>query len=241
MSNKIDNKLDSKFKKNQKNNKDTNKQPISNNIQSNSKIKQKNLNFKQKTPIKDEKTRSNNKLGLNNNTIVASSNNHHHIINNVSININITNNEINKSNTMIGGVKNRSANKKKPIGLKRDELKNNENSLIMKNTKSNNKNNNNKPQRNNNSYHQRIQSAVIKSNKTINNKTNIKPSNNNKKNFNLTTTGFHPKKIENTKSENANKNISVNDIKIPAKNNVELDKNTITINVGQINTNNKKK
>ena len=243
MSNKIDTKLDSKLKNNSKNIKDTNKQSVLNNNQSNAKVKQRNLNFKPKTPIKDEKSKNNNKQNLNNNTIAQSNNNNNNnIINNLSININIniTNNEINKSKTIVGGTKNRSANKKKPIGLKKDELKKNENSIIKKNS-INNKKNNSKEQRKNNSFHQRINSGGFKNMKSHNIKNNNKINNNNKKNFNLTTTGFHPKKMENTKGENNHKNASVDEIKMPIKNNKEVDKNSITINVGKINIKDEKK
>ena len=241
MSNKIDTKLDSKLKNNSKINKDTNKQSASSNNQPNAKVKQRNI--KPKTPIKDEKGKNNNKQNLNNNTIAQSNNNNNHIINNLSININIniTNNEINKSKTIVGGTKNRSANKKKPIGLKKDELKKNENSIIKKNTINNKNNNNSKEQRKNNSFHQRIRSGGFKNMKNHNIKSNNKINNNNKQNFNLTTTGFHPKKLENTKGENNNKNASVDEIKMPIKNNKEVDKNSVTINVGKINIKDEKK
>ena len=117
-------------KKITKNNKDINKQPIlnnSNNQEKNPKVKQKIVNFKPKTPIKEEKVKNNNRINANNATISLSNNNNNDTNNNLSLNVNMTNKESNKNNKLITGIKNKSANKKKPIGLKKDEKNNKQN------------------------------------------------------------------------------------------------------------------
>ena len=118
----------------------------------------KNVNLKNQTPIKPEKASKSNRTNKNI-SIAQQNDNNYNINNNISINIDMTHyDSMSKRTRSINGIKNRSVDKKKPISIKKDALKNN--SLIFRNSK-NSKINNNKQPKKKESFNVRIQSANI--------------------------------------------------------------------------------
>ena len=165
--------IKSKLKKNNKEkivSKKERLQPLSNQSK-NEKLIQKNMNLKSITPIKTDKTKNSN---INNNkTIVIPPNNaNYNINNNISININISvsnNDNLNKRHQSISGTQNKSVEKKKPISIKKDELKSGQN-LIMKTSTV--KSNNNEKAKKSKSIHESLHSANYASKDNRINKTN---------------------------------------------------------------------
>ena len=199
----------------------------------NEKLNNKNMNLKSKTPIKTDKAKDSNKINNNKNIIIPPNSNNYNINNNISININISmsnNDSLNKRHKSISGTQNKSVAKKKPISIKKEELKNPQN-LIMKSSiiKSNNNNyyNSTTKTKKNKSIHESLHSANYSSKDNRINKTN-------KQNFNLTTTGFYPKKKE------KNKNVSLDNIKITESMNKNENKKDFTIAIATVHKNNKK-
>ena len=201
-------------------------------------------NLSSYTPNKIQKPKENilnqNKINPNNTTLLPHNNNHYNINNNISININI---EMPKNrNKSMNIIKAKNQPTKKPISIKKDQLKNN-NSLIFNTLKNyNNKNNSKKGP-----FHIRIKSANIglKDFKYDNNNKNIKAklSNNSvvdvnhKNNFSSTMNDFNKKPdISNNKTSIEQKNVSEDNIQIENKNinNVTKKNNSISIATGHV-------
>ena len=201
-------------------------------------------NLSSYTPNKIQKPKENilnqNKINPNNTTLLPHNNNHYNINNNISININI---EMPKNrNKSMNIIKAKNQPTKKPISIKKDQLKNN-NSLIFNTLKNyNNKNNSKKGP-----FHIRIKSANIglKDFKYVNNSKNInaKLSNNSvvdvnhKNNFSSTMNDFNKKPdISNNKTSIEQKNVSEDNIQIENKNinNVTKKNNSISIATGHV-------
>ena len=201
-------------------------------------------NLSSYTPNKIQKPKENilnqNKINPNNTTLIPHNNNHYNINNNISININI---EMPKNrNKSMNIIKEKNQPTKKPISIKKDQLKNN-NSLIFNTLKNyNNKNNSKKGP-----FHIRIKSANIglKDFKYDNNSKNInaKLSNNSvvdvnhKNNFSSTMNDFNKKPdISNNKTSIEQKNVSEDNIQIENKNinNVTKKNNSISIATGHV-------
>ena len=201
-------------------------------------------NLSSYTPNKIQKPKENilnqNKINPNNTTLLPHNNNHYNINNNISININI---EMPKNrNKSMNIIKAKNQPTKKPISIKKDQLKNN-NSLIFNTLKNyNNKNNSKKGP-----FHIRIKSANIglKDFKYDNNNKNInaKLSNNSvvdvnhKNNFSSTMNDFNKKPdISNNKTSIEQKNVSEDNIQIENKNinNVTKKNNSISIATGHV-------
>ena len=201
-------------------------------------------NLSSYTPNKIQKPKENilnqNKINPNNTTLLPHNNNHYNINNNISININI---EMPKNrNKSMNIIKAKNHPTKKPISIKKDQLKNN-NSLIFNTLKNyNNKNNSKKGP-----FHIRIKSANIglKDFKYDNNNKNInaKLSNNSvvdvnhKNNFSSTMNDFNKKPdISNNKTSIEQKNVSEDNIQIENKNinNVTKKNNSISIATGHV-------
>ena len=201
-------------------------------------------NLSSYTPNKIQKPKENilnqNKINPNNTTLIPHNNNHYNINNNISININI---EMPKNrNKSMNIIKAKNQPTKKPISIKKDQLKNN-NSLIFNTLKNyNNKNNSKKGP-----FHIRIKSANIglKDFKYDNNNKNInaKLSNNSvvdvnhKNNFSSTMNDFNKKPdISNNKTSIEQKNVSEDNIQIENKNinNVTKKNNSISIATGHV-------
>ena len=201
-------------------------------------------NLSSYTPNKIQKPKENilnqNKINPNNTTLLPHNNNHYNINNNISININI---EMPKNrNKSMNIIKAKNQPTKKPISIKKDQLKNN-NSLIFNTLKNyNNKNNSKKGP-----FHIRIKSANIglKDFKYDNNNKNInaKLSNNSvvdvnhKNNFSSTMNDFNKKPdISNNKTSIEQKNVSEDNIQIENKNinNITKKNNSISIATGHV-------
>ena len=211
-----------------------------------SKSKQKN-NLNSLTPNKQPKAKDdisyNNKINNNNSNVMNSNNNNYNINNNISININID--MTNNRQRQLGATKNKSHMKNQPIRIKKDEYKNS-NSLIFNTLKNyTNKNNSKKSP-----FHIRIKSANMGSkdfkfnNNKANNNLNMKNNNtiNPKKNFNLTTTQFNPKKESNNinKTTIEAKNVSLENISRYDANNNNINNDAkksleISIQAGRLN------
>ena len=201
-------------------------------------------NLSSYTPNKIQKPKENilnqNKINPNNTTLLPHNNNHYNINNNISININI---EMPKNrNKSMNIIKAKNQPTKKPISIKKHQLKNN-NSLIFNTLKNyNNKNNSKKGP-----FHIRIKSANIglKDFKYDNNNKNInaKLSNNSvvdvnhKNNFSSTMNDFNKKPdISNNKTSIEQKNVYEDNIQIENKNinNVTKKNNSISIATGHV-------
>ena len=199
-------------------------------------------NLSSYTPNKVQKPKENiinpNKINQNNTTLLPHNNNHYNINNNISININI---EMPKDrNKSINVIKSKNQPSKKPISIKKDQLKNN-NSLIFNTLKNyNNKNNSKKGP-----FHIRIKSANIglkdfkynNSNKDMNSKlsNNSIVDVNHKNDFSSTINNFNKKPdINNNKTSIEQKNASVDNIKIGNKtiNNGKNKTHSISITTG---------
>ena len=175
---------------------------------SNSKIniKGKNNNSKEKynvsslTPNKSQPKKDNilytNKFNINHSTFL--NNNNYNINNNISININIDMTNKQKSTNTI---KNKSHFKNNPIRIKKEDFKSN-NNLIFNTLK----NYTNKSNSKKSPFHIRIKSANMGIKDYKFNKKNYNKANIYKKNFNVTTTGFHQKNSES--NLNINKNVN---------------------------------
>ena len=178
-------------------------------------------NLSSYTPNKFQKPKENilnqNKINPNNTTLLPHNNNHYNINNNISININIEMPKNRNKSMNINKKKNQPT--KKPISIKKDQLKNN-NSLIFNMLKNyNNKNNSKKGP-----FHIRIKSANIglKDFKYNSNSKNItsKASNssvvdvNHKNNFNTTMNDFNKKSDISTKASIEHKYVSADNIPI---------------------------
>ena len=201
-------------------------------------------NLSSYTPNKFQKPKENiinpNKINPNNTTLLPHNNNHYNINNNISININI---EMPKNrNKSMNIIKTKNQPTKKPISIKKDQMKNN-NSLIFNTLKNyNNKNNSKKGP-----FHIRIKSANIglKDFKYNNNSKNVNPklSNNSvvdanhKNNFSSTMNDFNKKPdISINKTSIEHKNVSADNIQIENKNinNVQKKNNSISITTGHV-------
>ena len=180
---------------------------------------------------------NNSKININNSTVIAPHNNNFNINNNISININID--MSNKKQKLNNTTKNKSQTKSKPISIKKVEFKNN-NSLIFNTLKNYaNKNNTTKSP-----FHIRIKSDNIglknyKFNGGGKNNSKLAKSSytNTKKFFNLTTTGYNPKKeesVNNNKTTIEPKNISLENMTNNINNEVKKD-NSISITADQLN------
>jgi len=201
-------------------------------------------NLSSYTPNKFQKPKENiiipNKINPNNTTVIPHNNNHYNINNNISININI---EMPKNrNKSMNIIKTKNQPTKKPISIKKDQIKNN-NSLIFNTLKNyNNKNNSKKGP-----FHIRIKSANIglkdfKYNNSSKN-VNAKLSNNSvvdinhKNNFSSTMNDFNKKPdISNNKASIEQKNASADNIQIENKNinNAVKKNNSISITTGHV-------
>ena len=180
----------------------------------------------------------NNKININNNnTVLGAHSNNYNIHNNISININIdmsnnnNNNNNNSKQKTIFNPKNKNQVKNKPIRIKKEDLKNN-NSLIFNTLKLYTSKNNSKKS----PFHIRIKSANMgfkdfKYNTHKINKINKNNNTSTKKNFNLTTTSFNPKKEVNNNNNISNNNNNTNKTAIEPKNisieKVEINDNDI--------------
>ena len=199
-------------------------------------------NLSSYTPNKFQKPKENianqNKINTNNTTVLPHNNNHYNINNNISININI---EMPKDrNKSMNIIKTKNQPSKKPISIKKDQLKNT-NSLIFNTLKNyNNKNNSKKGP-----FHIRIKSANIglKDFKYNNSSKNINPklSNNSvvdvnhKNDFSTTMNEFNKKPdVNNNKTSIEPKNVSMDNIKIENKtiNDGSNKNNSISITTG---------
>ena len=182
-------------------------------------------NLSSYTPNKYHKPKENiinpNKINQNNTTLLPHNNNHYNINNNISININI---EMPKErNKSINVIKTKNQPSKKPISIKKDHLKNN-NNLIFNTLKNyDNKNNSKKGP-----FHIRIKSANIGLNDfKYNNSSksmNYKLINNNivnvnhKNDFSSTTNDFNKKPDKNNnKTSIEQKDILMDKLKIENK------------------------
>ena len=201
-------------------------------------------NLSSYTPNKIQKPKENiinpNKINPNNTTLLPHNHNHYNINNNISININI---EMPKErNKSINIIKTKNQPSKKPISIKKDQLKNN-NSLIFNTLKNyNNKNNSKKGP-----FHIRIKSANFglkdfkynNSNKNINSKlsNNSVVDVNHKNDFSSTMNNFNKKPdISNNKTSIEQKNVSVDNSQIENKtiNNGINKNNSISISTGHV-------
>jgi hypothetical protein len=181
----------------------------------------------------------NNKININNNnTVLGAHSNNYNIHNNISININIdmsnNNNNNNSKQKTIFNPKNKNQVKNKPIRIKKEDLKNN-NSLIFNTLKLYTSKNNSKKS----PFHIRIKSANMgfkdfKYNTHKINKINKNNNTSTKKNFNLTTTSFNPKKEVNSTNNNISNNNNNNNNIINNNNNnnnINIIKNNLAQNL----------
>ena len=152
--------IKSKLKKNNKEKIVSKKEKqLLSNQSKNEKLIQKNMNLKSITPIKTDKTKNSNNINNNKTIVIPPNSANYNINNNISININISvsnNDNLNKRHQSISGTQNKSVEKKKPISIKKDELKSGQN-LIMKTSTV--KSNNNEKAKKSKSSHESLHSA----------------------------------------------------------------------------------